>query len=546
MTIHQEQLSQRNISSPGQAVNHALLFLLSVYGAVAFAVLMLAPHYFLPAEDAIILHQYSRNLAHHGVIAYYAGGPRAEGATDFGWMVLIAAAIRLGATPAWFSAAVNMISLLGLSCVLQKMARGRIAVTGLFVVAGSAALFPQLMAAVSGFAVLPESFLIAALVYAISREQVMISALMALLLCLFRPDGVVFAVPLLLAQLRPAEQRLHRVKLIVFLFILPGIVYFLWRAHYFSQLFPLPFLVKSDMHRTLGLLVPHSFLQSLKYLLFDFVLLFLLLRRPSDDASMKRMQGVLLVSLVVIPTLFYWTMRLDQNVGDRFFFYLPLAAAIILAMRWNGLSLNERGLLLRVGCAAFFVLILGPLIREIRSFRDFQFRSLQAVAANIGRIPTRGSLLTTEAGFLAYESDWIAYDAWGLNTARFARQIVQPQDVIALHPDLIALHPDMPESCLPQPNWQESYATRSWPNMTRNMVMGASRAGDYELWLLPYGSQFYQQRMHWSYGQGDRECFFIRRSSPRYAAMAAALQEQKAAGPPESQAMEQLRTGKGH
>jgi hypothetical protein len=46
----------------------------------------MVPLRFLPAEDAVILFQYSRNLATPGAITYLANGPHVEGATDFAWV----------------------------------------------------------------------------------------------------------------------------------------------------------------------------------------------------------------------------------------------------------------------------------------------------------------------------------------------------------------------------------------------------------------------------------------------------------------------------
>jgi hypothetical protein len=285
----------------------------------------------------------------------------------------------------------------------------------------------------------------------------------------------------------------------------------------------------------LGILVPHSFTSSLKYLFFDGALLLPLLW----PRSVPRPNTIpLVVALVAVPTLFYWAMRLDQNVGDRFFYYLPLAAALLLALHWPGLDDPRRRLILRIGCAAFLVFLLGPLLREFRTFRDLQFRDVQAIAADLRRLPTRGSLLTTEAGLITYGSRWVAYDAWGLNTEQFARHLIQPSDVVGLHPDLIVLHPDPAESCLPHPEWLPAYTVRSWPNMTRNLILGASEAGDYQLWLISYGSSYYRQRKHWSYGEGDRECFLVRQSSPLFAGMVAALRQRSAVGPPQSIALE--------
>lgn len=50
-------------STPLRTADRVLLYLLAFYGAAALAFLALTPHFFLPAEDAVILFAYSRNLA---------------------------------------------------------------------------------------------------------------------------------------------------------------------------------------------------------------------------------------------------------------------------------------------------------------------------------------------------------------------------------------------------------------------------------------------------------------------------------------------------
>ena len=521
--------------------DRALCFLLAMYGVVVLMTLVVVPRFFLPAEDAVILHEYSRTVAEHGAISYYAGGPHAEGATDFLWMLLVAASLRCGLSPAMFTAGVNFVCLLLLGVVLLRLAGLKAKPSRVLMVAGAAGLLPQIVAAAAGFAVLPDALLLALLVGSFTRQRTALTATLGLLVCLFRPDGIVVVAPLLVFLLLPPATRSARALRILLLFVLPGLAYFLWRMAYFHALFPLPFLVKADVQRTLGVLVVHSFTSSLKYVLLDSALLlplFWLRPRP----MLRPATRPLLFSLLLVPTLFYWAMRLDQNVGDRFFFYLPLAAALILALHWPVLEGQRRRLALRLGCAAMVVCTLAPLLREVRSFRDYQFNQVAGIAADLERLPTRGSLLTTEAGFITYGSRWVAYDAWGLNTQRFAQHLIQPADVAALHPDLIVMHPDPPESCQLQPQWLPAYSSRSWPNMTRNLVRGASDAGDYQLWLIPYGSDFYRRRKHWGYGKGDRECLLVRESSPLFAGMVAVLKRHRAVGSPESVALEAQRT----
>ena len=522
MSIHKRtrRFNTRLISSLSFWIDRGLVILLAVYGASVLLLLALASHFYLPAEDAVILHQYSLNLARHGAITYYAGGPHAEGATDFAWMILIAAGLRFGLNPMTLTAIVNVGSLLLLAVILLRLASLRLRPLYVLAAVGAAGAMPQIFAAASGFAVLPDALLLAALTYAVIRERSAAAALLALTFCLFRPDGFVFAGPLLGTLLLNREQRSRHALILALLFVLPGAVYFLWRAHYFGMLLPLPFYVKSDVKRQLGLIVPRSFSVSIKYLLFGGLLISPLFRKKLWEPLSRR----LLIMLVLVPTLFYWSLRLDQNVGDRFFYYIPLAAALLLALHWPGLPAAQHRWYLRSAAALWFFLLHVPLMRELRTYRDYQFRNVQAVAQALGRLPTRGSLLTTESGFLAYGSGWIAQDAWGLNTAQYAKRLMQPNDVVAFRPDLIVLHPDPGEPCVADPSWPLAYKERTWPHMTRNLLLGAKTIGHYQVWLLSYGSDFYRQREHWNYGQGDRECFLVHLDSPRSAGIIAALQ----------------------
>ena len=71
------------------------------------------------------------------------------------------------------------------------------------------------------------------------------------------PDGIVFAVPLMLAALILYPNRGRRFLLQTALFIVPGILYFLWRWHYFGYPLPNPFYKKGA-----GVLHLHSLRQS--------------------------------------------------------------------------------------------------------------------------------------------------------------------------------------------------------------------------------------------------------------------------------------------
>ena len=522
-------------------LHRLLLAVLQLYGVVVLSALALVPARFLPAEDAVILFAYSRNLAEHGVIRFLAGGPPVEGATDFGWMVLIAGAMRCGIAPEWFCAAANVIALLALGAVLLWTAGKPVRAPGLLAVAGAAGLCRQIFAAASGFAVLPDAFLLALLAFLVLRRRPKSAALTALALCLLRPDGIVFAVPLLLALTASERDRRRVLRAVGLGFLLPGLVYFFWRWHYFGELFPLPFLVKTNFHREFGILIGGSVRASLVPLLFTAIVVAPVLRGASPAAA--RRNRWLLCSLLVLPTLFYWTVRLDQNVASRFFFYLPTAAALLLAGNWKDLP-QRRLLMFNLGWLAWLLLLAAPLYRESLTFRSMQFGRARSIAEALARLPRHGTLLASEAGFVPYYSGWPAVDPWGLNTPAFAHRFFQSGDVRRIGADLIVTHPDLGDHCIPwagfTPGWRNSYPDRSWPHMTANLIQGAAESG-YLLWRTPYGSPFYQRNKHWARGEEDRECWLVRADSPLRGEIESVLAAHGGVPPGEAVALEQAR-----
>jgi hypothetical protein len=188
-----------------------ILFAILPWIAVLGSLLMLAvPAFLVPAEDATILHQYSDNWASTRQIAYYHGGPRVEGATDFLWMALLAGLRILHIPPFWATAVINLLSALAISYLILQLANRKPNFRSMLLLLGLVMLAPQLGAALAGFSVLPFAALLLTCVFFFCRERDVALASASLLLCLFRPDGVVFAVPLLALRLF-SKQRGFRV-----------------------------------------------------------------------------------------------------------------------------------------------------------------------------------------------------------------------------------------------------------------------------------------------------------------------------------------------
>jgi hypothetical protein len=487
--------------------DQVILFGVMACGLCAFVIILVAPKFLFPAEDAAILFQFSRNLAHTGAITYFANGPHAEGATDFAWMILIAAGFILHIPPMWSVAAINGASLLGISLLLTKIAQEKVDWLIVLFTAGAFALLPQFFAALVGFSVLPFAFLILLVASYFLRQSFSKLALSCLALCLFRPDGVVFAVPMMCASCFLYQKRREQLTSFAGLFLLPGGLYFLWRWHYFGTLFPLPFLVKSDVHRVFHLFVLETFQQGLLLCLFSWAITWIAFRkrRLVHGATLA-----LTICLLVLPNLFYLRMRLDQNVGHRFFVYLPLGTAALIAANWQSIR-AQRWYLIRVSAALWIFFVSVMYLSALNMLDLHQYDGRVAIATDLSSLG-RGTVLPTEAGIIPYYSGWIAYDPWGLNTRDFAAHLIQPSDIKRLRPDLIEIHPDQPLDCASPFDPGTPYKERTWIHMKHNITAGIDYA-NYDLWYTPFGNTRRRERRHYRPWDREQECWLIRRDS---------------------------------
>ena len=95
-----------------------------------------------------------------------------------------------------------------------------------------------------------------------------------------------------------------------------------------------------------------------------------------------------------------------------------------------------------------------------------------------------GRMLITEAGRLAYYSNWFTEDSWGLNTPRFAKNLIGVSDIKSGNYDLIVAHCDIPllDSKLFD---LENDGTRGWDNQCKNIV-NYIVGNSYQIYLVPF------------------------------------------------------------
>jgi len=443
-----------------------------------------------PSEDSAMLYIYSEHLADTGVIAYNVGGGPVEGGTDFLWMVILAGLYKAG-FPTYLSAVgLSALALLGTAFVLARLAGtarlSQVCWYALFLLA-----LPQVFAAVQGFSPLVFGAFVLLMYFFYLQERTIGLFVTGLVTCLIRPDGVVFAGPIVLAYLWFDRRTLKRNLILLFIFaVAPGLLYFAWRYKYFGNLLPLPFYVKSNFDRVFGIFEPDALKTNLIFLAAVSPVLALTIpaiRQMESHHARKLVVGGF--AMLGTAFLFYSCMRLEQNLAYRFQYPLILIPlAMTAACR---LEYPCRKTKLCFPIAHVLVLLLLSPFFAIEGLRTLSMptENVPYIAKALGRINCRGKMAVTEAGRLPYYSGWHAVDLWGLNTPELARTLVTPEYVYKYNPDLIVLNAHGVEGNnqyqFIDASSSDEHFRREWMNMVENTYHGANSEW-YEQWMVPH------------------------------------------------------------
>jgi len=482
-----------------------------------------------PFEDAAMLMRYADHLAHGYGVVWNIGGPPVDGATDFLFMVVVAALVKaglaIGRSVRLLGVGAHLLTVLLVYAVNRKVWHAGVGlsfVTALYFAVGTGLWY------VAAFFGTPFFALFAALAWTLAlllirqdRSSTTLSVLFALtslVMGLIRPEGVILAVGMLAAVLVvkgwPAAQR----PIVIFagVFLLLGGVYFLWHWSYFGYPLPNPFYKKGG-----GLLHWDSFWESWANLLRfggPFLLAFILGLRSSRTLRMTLGFALPLVAF----TCSFVLISNETNFGGRFQYalwplvlisYYPLLAGIVqeLGLQWPP-AIRMRVVLLLVGAAITCGLVRYAMAQSCNLTISqqtcgvaYEADGRYDLARLLSDYQDKGYVLaTTEAGLLPLYSNWNAVDTWGLNDAWIAHHgEVTPDYLDTLHPELIVFHAYF--SPLVPPRINEKNMAQDWFRMTITLKAYAE-AHDYELAAAfgdsPYETHYYYVRQ--DFADSDR------------------------------------------
>jgi hypothetical protein len=332
---------------------------------------------------------------------------------------------------------------------------------------------PFIYSALSGFSTLFFSAIFLACLNNVLSSLRLLCPLI-LLLCLTRPDGVVFGIGCILLRfylnrnINFYEIKNQLVDILIIL-IIPGILYFLWRWWYFSEILPLPFYVKSGHPTNLWIFYKHSILDLVEVTM-PFLLTILIFR--------DKFTCIKFILIFSFSIFFYSSFVLEQNVGNRFMAPYFFGCLFLLL---NAKKISQRTTSLIIYLILIVSLQINSTVGIINYLIDTKNENIIFLAKDLDVLD--GKMLVTEAGRLAHYNHWLVDDGWGLNSPKFSKKQITEEDLSARSYDLINAHCPLgylkPDSNLPIGNY------RSWGGMCIS-ITNYIKNNHYIIYFVPY------------------------------------------------------------
>jgi hypothetical protein len=472
-----------------------------------------------PFEDAAMLMRYAQHLADGHGIVWNIGEHPVDGATDFLFMAVSAALIKLGFTVGQsvrgLGFASHLLTVLIVYWTNRRINGANISssfLSGLYLAVGTGLSYVSAYFGTPFFALAATvTWTLALMLINRSDSPLWLSlafALSGLVTGLIRPEGVILASLILLAVIvmRGWKNSISIIVAFGAIFLVFGGAYFLWRWNYFGYPLPNPFYKKGD-----GGLHWDSFNNSLLNTLrlcLPLTLAFILGFRSPETT--KRALAYLIPILGFASA--FVLISDEMNYGARFQYALvPIAlmAWTPLVRNINFMPLNQfegRERIARIGA---LIALCGSLI-FYSWYQNCFLTSYQQTCArpyeNDGRYDM-GRLLAeyrdqgyviaaTEAGLLPYYSGWTAVDTWGLNDQFIAHNGGLTVEYLDKYKPHIIMFHDYYSPLVP-PKLTEANLAQKWFSMTIMMKDYAESHG-YILAAVfgdsPYDTHYYYVR----------------------------------------------------
>jgi arabinofuranosyltransferase len=416
-------------------------------------------------DDAYITLRYAREWAAGFGPVYQPGSVPAEGYTTFLWMALLVIPHLLRLDAVLVAKLLGVIATLALVALTAawtaRLARTHAPDAGQGVAPWTAGAIAALalaclpataVHAVSGMETALFAFLLLGLVAlcgdvaARNTRRLKWLGPCALLLGLTRPEGNLAALLALgvTLHLMPRTSRPRLLRWLVGAYILPGIVYFVWRWNYYGATLPLPFYLKlAGQHGLPGLARVAGFAGTLALHLGALVTLALI--RPPRQLwpALAAATGLMLFFLFPAHIMGYHARYLFP-VAPLLCVLAGLGVARLdrtLALRVSRLAARARPI--AVGLAGLLALSSlsgsASAVLDRRFYADGLRHAHLALGLKLATLPP-GTLAIADAGLVPYVSGWRTIDLLGLNDRHLAlAHGPDPAYVLSQQPDVVVI-----------------------------------------------------------------------------------------------------------
>ena len=397
-------------------------------------------------EDAYILFIYVENFINGNGITYYSGASPIEGATDFLWLVLLIGLVKTGLDTGTSVIVLNSIGVFIIGFIIYStIANSKINNKKLLML-----LYPfvflwmlqqPFIAALGGFSVfLYMALVLVGFVSTLNKKYITYTPYIAIIIALFRPDGVIIGIGLTMVglckvydkpQLRP-----YLIGMLVGLVV--GMSYFVWRYNYFGQLLPLPLYVKSHGAALAGL-YPNTSWFVRNILLFGPLIYLAVINEKCKYYLFHSIPVLMLLGTLTFATQ-------SQNIGYRFqapalivgyYVFLLLLIEYIESEKYKSLSKS-----LLIFYMVLMLLLGVKYIWSARKVVEFDYVNQVPILIN-KHLPDESVIALTEAGKMAYWNQKGGHkiiDLVGLNSVYPAKNTINLKYLESISPDVVMYH----------------------------------------------------------------------------------------------------------
>jgi arabinofuranosyltransferase len=455
-------------------LNSKNVCIVALFVSVVLFIFMVGYVWHFTVDDAFISFRYSEHLANGFGLVWDIGQPPVEGYTNFLWVLIIAFLFLLKLDPVFLTKIIGLLSVLGIiilfwlitNDIFKDMKDKSIA----FTVSTTFLLINPYTAihAVSGLETMLFAFLLLGVMY--STWKIIISpnskfiwffAFTALLLSLTRPEGMLVSLGLIFSIIIITYKKNNNsIKLtsylpVLILYLIPIVIYNVFRVFYFHGLFPLPFLAKM-VHSTT---YPLYFLIALIYLIpFAIIILIsLYLINQKIDTNRNQLKTnfkyfLLILGITLSFAIIVYVYTPNINFAQRFFYpsFVLIYAAFGIAINilFHEIGKNKTNIKSAKNTRIIFssVIILTLLVfTNFIGVNELVEQHNYGDSLNNAHIPLGKTLSSFsednytifcgDAGSIAYYSGWNLLD--GLNDKFIAQNGVTTEYLKEKHPELV-------------------------------------------------------------------------------------------------------------